>query len=86
MQTPNVPAPGPVQDFGRFPGKSPGSIHSPPGGGSFYFTAHWGHLQGGAPTVHANAIPTSVTATPGESEMPVHTSSTILFWVGTGDF
>lgn len=38
-QTPNVPILGPVQDFGRFLGKSPGSIHSPPGGGGVHSTS-----------------------------------------------
>lgn len=55
-------------------------------GGSFYFTARWGHLQSGAQAIHANAIPTSITTSLGESEMPVHASSMILFWVITVDF
>lgn len=56
------------------------------GGGSFYFPACWGCLQSGARTVCTNAFLTSVTATLGESEIPVQTSSVILFWVITADF
>lgn len=87
-KTPSVPALGPMEDFRRFSGQSPGSIYSPPrvGGGSFYFPACWGCLQSGARTVCTNAFLTSVTATLGESEIPVQTSSVILFWVITADF
>lgn len=72
---------------------SQGSRRAPytalPGGGgndSFYFPAHWGCLQSGAPTVHTNDFLISVTVTLGESETPVQTSGVILFWVITVDF
>lgn len=70
MQTPSIPAPGPVQHFPGPPGRSAGSVHSPPEGGPFYFTARGGQLSRWAPTDHSTAVPISVPLPLQKSELP----------------